>query len=230
VGGKPVRVLALALALAACGEERAERPSPTPPTIGGCLAERGGIRHVELDGRPAAVAGSGPAGIVTVSGGTGYICQWEAYARELAAAGDARVLMVDFADDPVAETLAAARWLERDGAERVTLMGASIGGAIAVHAAAEAGTEVDGLITLSAPSEPDRYVGAVAPAARRLTDPALHAGSKEDGYTYFGRDTRRIHRATGSRTKELALVPGGDHGVDSLTPRLKATIAEFIGG
>jgi dienelactone hydrolase len=36
--------------------------------------------------------------------------------------------MFDFADDPVADTIAAARWLEQDGAETVTLMGVSIGG------------------------------------------------------------------------------------------------------
>jgi pimeloyl-ACP methyl ester carboxylesterase len=224
-------VLALALLLVACGEEeRAERPAePAARTIDGCLEEGGGIRHVELDGRPAAVAGDGPIGIVTVSGGEGFICQWEPYARELADQGDMRVLMFDFGDDPVADVLAAAEWLRQDGATRVSLMGASIGGAIAVHAGAE-GTDVAAVVTLSAPKHPDRYVGNVIPAARRLAVPALHAGSRQDGFTYFGRDTRQIHRATKARTKHLVLIPGGDHGVDVLTPAVKQQIAEFLSG
>jgi alpha/beta superfamily hydrolase len=231
VGGRS-RLLALvttALLLGGCGEsDEPPRPAAQPREIGGCLREGEGVRFIEFEGVQAAVAGDGPIGIVTLSGGDGYICQWQEYARELADQG-ARVLMFDdYTDDPIADALSAAGWLRDDGAQAVSLIGTSIGGSVAVHAAAEDPDAVAAVVTLSAVREPDRLVGNVMPAARRLTVPALHAGSREDGYTDFGRDTRALHRATGSGVKQRLLVRGGDHGLEILTRDVKARILEFL--
>jgi hypothetical protein len=62
--------------------------------------------------------------------------------------------------------------------------------------------------------------------------PSLYIGSREDGYTAFGRETREFHRVTPARVNRMLLVPGGDHGVDLLSdasgPRVRAAIVDFL--
>jgi len=220
-------VLSLALLAGGCGDD--EDGVTRPERAGGCLQEGDGIRRVEFGGVPAAVAGEGPLGIVALNGVGGSMCQWEGYARELAEQG-ARVLMFDYVDEPVPEALAAERWLREDGASQVVLMGTSLGGGVAVRAGARG--DPAAIVTLSAVNEPGGPLGNIVRAARRLRAPALHVGSREDGFTYFARDTRRLHAATGSEVKERILVPGGDHGVDILEADggddVKAAIHAFL--
>jgi hypothetical protein len=59
-----------------------------------------------------------------------------------------------------------------------------------------------------------------------------YVGSKQDGWTTFGRDTRQLHSATPARVNRMLMVPGVDHGVDLLSdengPRVQATIVSFL--
>jgi dienelactone hydrolase len=232
VGGRlTAAVLTLALLASGCGGDDGADDGGVTRLVQpvGCLQEGDGIRRVDFDGVPAAVAGEGPLGIVALNGVGGSMCQWEPYARELAAQG-ARVLMFDYVDDPVDEALAAERWLLEDGATDIALIGTSLGGGVAVRAGAR--SEPAAVVTLSAVNEPDGPLGNIVRAARRLRVPTLHVGSREDGSTYFARDTRRLHAATGSDVKERILVPGGEHGVDILAAEggddVKAQIHAFL--
>jgi pimeloyl-ACP methyl ester carboxylesterase len=54
------------------------------------------------------------------------------------------------------------------------------------------------------------------PVARQVRLPVLIVGSRKDGYTSFGADTRALHRAVPAKVNLLLLLSGGDHGVDLL--------------
>jgi hypothetical protein len=62
--------------------------------------------------------------------------------------------------------------------------------------------------------------------------PSLYIGSRQDGYTTFGRETRDFHRVTPARVNPILLVPGGDHGVallsDANGARVRAAITAFL--
>jgi hypothetical protein len=58
---------------------------------------------------------------------------------------------------------------------------------------------------------------------------SLYVGSRTDGYTTFGRDTRQFHSVTPAKVNQMLLVPGDNHGVDLLPdPRVRTTIIEFL--
>jgi hypothetical protein len=104
------------------------------------------------------------------------------------------------------------------------------------HGALDAG------VSLSA----ERSVGAnlreILPLARRIRLPSPYVGSRDDGYTTFGRDTRQFHQVTPAKVNRMLLVPGGDHGVDLLSdengpgsagrssPSSRRTPAKRVGG
>jgi pimeloyl-ACP methyl ester carboxylesterase len=97
-----------------------------------------------------------------------------------------------------------------------------------IQAAARDRGTIAAAVSLSA----ERSVGAlpeILPDARRVRVPSLYVGSREDGYTTFGRDTRQFHRVTPAKVNQMLLVSGADHGVDLLPdPRVRATIIEFL--
>jgi dienelactone hydrolase len=110
----------------------------------------------------------------------------------------------------------------------VPIVGASIGGRAVVQAAARDRGAIVAAVSLSA----ERSVGAlpeILPDARRVRVPSLSLGSREDGYTTFGRDTRQFHGVTPAKVSQMLLVPGDDHGIDLLPdPRVRAAIIEFL--
>jgi len=100
-----------------------------------------------------------------------------------------------------------------------------------VQVAARNPADVAAAVSLSA----ERKVAVlteILPDARRVRVPSFHVGSREDGFTTFGRETRDFHRVTPARVNQMLLVPGGDHGVDLLSdengPRLRATTVAFL--
>lgn len=113
----------------------------------------------------ADVYGSGSRGVVLAHGGRFDKESWGKQARALAAAGY-RVLAIDFRGygksrgpgqaDPMSaplqnDVLAAVRYLRREGATRVAVVGASMGGFAAGNAAAAAKPgEIDALVLLGA--------------------------------------------------------------------------------
>lgn len=122
--------------------------------------------------------------------------------------------------DPLTEVAAATRLARRDiGAERVVLLGTSMGGALTVMAVA-AGAEVDAWADISGPSS---WEGVdLAPLASDLPAAGLVAMARSDGPAPFA-DARALARAAG-----VPFVPRGyGHGwellgdpVDGSTTRL----------
>jgi dienelactone hydrolase len=181
----------------------------------------------------AAVLGDGDVGVVFANDSGNSACGWMSFARQLVARG-MRVLAFEYDDESHAagEGLAAARALRAAGARHVAMVGASIGGRAVVQAASRNHGTLDAGVSLSA----ERSVGAnlreILPLARRIHLPSLYVGSRDDGYTTFGRDTRQFHEVTPAKVNRMLLVPGGDHGVDLLSdengPHVRKTILAFL--
>jgi pimeloyl-ACP methyl ester carboxylesterase len=233
-----VVLTALALAAVGCGGggTTSEGPSLAPAsaspmpsaalTVGEeCLDEdeaRGAISmRVHGVAVRGVVIGSGAAGVVLAHQSNGSVCEWWPYARELQAAGY-RVLAIDFegygasdapsgGGDPAYQddVIAAATWLRSHGTPLVVLMGASLGGAAVIVAAAKMPPRPAGVIDLSGPRS---FAGLEAlQAAPDITAPILFAVGEQDAP--FAADTRAIRKAARSATTTLVTVPGRDHGV-----------------
>jgi dienelactone hydrolase len=180
----------------------------------------------------AATLGSGRVGVVFANESGNNPCDWLPFAREVARDGR-RVAVFTYADASAAdaELLAVARALRGSGTPTVAIVGASLGGRAVIQAAAHGRGTVAAAVSLSA----ERAVAAlpdILPDARRVHVPLLYIGSREDGFTTFGRETRQFHHVTPARVNRMLLVPGGDHGVDLLTdrngPRVRAAIVGFL--
>jgi pimeloyl-ACP methyl ester carboxylesterase len=179
--------------------------------------------------------------VVLAHQSNGSLCEWLPYARRLAARG-IWVFAFDFRGHgfskgrqvygrlghDVAAAVRAARGL---GAKRVVVAGASLGGIAAVVAGATIRPPVAGVAAVSAPATIEGRLDAL-PFAPRLLVPALYIAAEDDrSDPYdFAADARRLHGATGSPDKRLALVPGALHGVslvDASAP-VRALLERFI--
>ena len=96
------------------------------------------------------------------------------------------------------------RELRREGVRRVTLVGASVGGRLALHTAAEAPGQVEAVATLSA-ERAGRSGYPTTDDARHLRVPVLYLGTTGDGYTTFGAEARTLYRVTRAAGKQLLL-------------------------
>jgi pimeloyl-ACP methyl ester carboxylesterase len=120
-------------------------------------------------------------GVVIAYGSTQTLCDWLAEAERIAEVDGARVLVVDrrgvgsssqVSPNPqgwTEDVVAGARWLERHGARRVALIGASFGGPIAVTTASPTGPRMAVF-----PPRPEASVIA-PPCAAILVSPATDA-------------------------------------------------------
>lgn len=193
-----------------------------------------------------AVAGSGPVGAVLIHEYPLDYCGWLPYAGYLAHHG-VRALMFDLRcfggsacpegrGHATTDVAAAVAELRRRGARRVALVGASMGGSIAVVAAAE--LHPAAVVDLSG----ERDTTALTPgidanagaAARHVTAPALFAVAREDQYISVD-DMRLVARRTRSATKRTIVLPAvAGHGWEMLAGQatewspLAATVAAFV--
>jgi esterase/lipase len=170
---------------------------------------------VTLDG---AIVGSGPVGAVLIHEYPGPMCGWWPYAAYLARHG-VRALLFDLRcfgssgcdtgrGHATADVAAAMQALREDGARSVALVGASMGGAIAVVAAAR--LHPAALVDLSG----ERDTATLTPgiranagaAARDVTAPALFAVARNDRYVPVS-DMRAVFASAASRTKRLVVLP-----------------------
>lgn len=123
----------------------------------------------------------------------------------------------------VAAAVDAARTL---GADRVFLIGASMGGTGAIAAAGA--SNVDGVITLSAP---DRFEGVdAAAAAADVSVPMLLIAAEDD--EPYASDAEVIASQAGGPARVMIL-PGRKHGTDLFVDHselLTGTILEFLAG
>ena len=185
------------------------------------------------------VVGSGRTGLVLGHQLGSDLCEWLPQARDFANRGY-RVLVFDFAgfgdsghgpaDGRVDnDVVAAAAELRRRGAERVVLIGSSMGGTAVLSAATRIRPPVAGVVSLSGASS---YGGVDAQAAMaRLRVPVLFVVGADD--QHFTEQARVMHRAARVADKRLLVVPGGGHGTSlvefgSDAPRVLAAVRRFI--
>ena len=118
------------------------------------------------------------------------------------------------ADQWLAGTTAAVTWVRAHGAGQVTLVGASVGGVVALQVAASIRPPVDGLVDLSGER---RWMGLDSlVAARRLGVPALFAVAPGDRYVSVA-TMRQLYEAAPVRAKRLVvLADGAGHGWELL--------------
>jgi alpha-beta hydrolase superfamily lysophospholipase len=171
----------------------------------------------------------GRAAVVLAHGAVFDKGSWRALAEDLAARGS-RVMAIDFRgygrskpgstqDGLLEDVLAAVRWLRREGAPRVSVVGGSMGGKAAARAAAAAPGEIDRLILLSpaAIPDPERVRGAKL----------LVASVAEPGVERMRDAYERL-----PEPKRLVLLPGSAHGQHIFGTdqgaRLTAVIVEFL--
>jgi pimeloyl-ACP methyl ester carboxylesterase len=193
-----------------------------------------------------AVVGSGPAGAVLIHEYPRDYCGWLPYAGYLSRHG-VRALLFDLRcfgrsacpggrGHAIADVAAAMAELRRRGARRVALVGASMGGAIAVVAAAR--LHPAAVVDLSGERDTtgltpgiDADAGA---AAHGVTAPALFAVARGDRYVPVA-DMRAVARRVRSATKRVIVLPAAaGHGWDlvfgsaTTWSPLAATVAAFI--
>lgn len=157
-----------------------------------CTGERGPGRYrvVVAKGSQLAAAelGRGPTWAVFLhQTDRDGLCGWWPYAARVAQQ-DVHVLLLDFCgygrstctkplvDDQIGQARAAVAYARRHGAERVTVVGASMGGAVALPSATA--SRADAAVDLSGP--PDWPGTSLARDATSLTIPTLLAVSPED--------------------------------------------------
>ena len=194
-----------------------------------------------------AVVGSGPVGAVLIHEYPRDYCGWVPYARYLSRHG-VRALLFDlrcFGRSPcpgdgrghaTADVAAAMAELRRRGARRVALVGASMGGAIAVVAAAR--LHPAAVVDLSGERDTTGLTPGIAAdagaAAHGVTAPALFAVARGDRYVSPA-DMRTVAGRTRSATKRVIVLPAvAGHGWDLLVGTttdwspLAATVAAFV--
>jgi dienelactone hydrolase len=228
--------------------------SPAPASTAGQECGEAGVRAQAIRFRTrdgvrlsGAVVGSGPVGAVLIHEWPRDYCGWLPYAGYLSRHG-VRALAFDLRcfgrsacpgggrGHATTDVAAAMAELRRRGARRVALVGASMGGAIAVVAAARlqpaAVVDVSGeRDTTGLTPGIDADAGA---AAHGVTAPALFAVARGDRYVSPG-DMRAVARRVRSPSRRVIVLPASaGHGWDMLVGTttewspLAATIAAFI--
>lgn len=156
---------------------------------------------------PGYAMGAGEDAVVLLAQVTGGSCAWLGYAEWLAD-NDVRVIAIDvcgqggaecsddFAARPADQVDLAVRSLRDDGAERVTLVGSSMGASIAQGVAVSVGA--DAVVAVSPPPEWEG-VDDVETVAEEINVPWLLVAAKGDDI-----DPPRLEKA-----RESSPVPGG---------------------
>lgn len=167
-------------------------------------------------------AGTGDTAVVLLHQADGGLCQWTAYADYLAGKG-MRGFSIDISSvERADEAVKAVAWLREQGAKKVFIVGASMGGSTALAAAAR--TPVDGVVSLSGPSA---YAGADAIAAMKsLTMPVLIAAGENEGT--FTDSARELFAACTSKQKRLVLLPTSNHGVALMSMGMEDIVDAFV--
>jgi len=201
------------------------------------------ITHGETPVVMKAADGATVYGVEVGTGTTGVVlghqyfsnhCEFMDFARELGAAGF-RALTIDFRYNGAStggnssrldlDVAAAAARLRADGATRIELVGASMGGTAVLVAASEIVPPVDGVVSLSGPTY-FRGLNAVK-AVRSSRVPVRFLVTR--GERRFAPDATYLMRAAVAKDKAILRVNGGGHGSSILTvPAAKAFVLAFL--
>lgn len=171
---------------------------------------------------PALILGSGDRGIVLANMGTNDLCDWIAYAPELATAGYSVALFNYSGNKDFEDVLAVAATLRERGAKKVSLAGASVGATSVLQAAAVLDPAPAAVVSMS-PQESTETDAAI----KAVTMPTLFVAGEADGG--FIADTKALHAAAPAKDKVLKLFPDNSHGTALLLDAaMKADIYAFI--
>lgn len=195
----------------------------------------------------AGVIGEGKVGAVLLhqTSGAGF-CGWATYGQWLAEKG-VNVVMLDvcsygqsmcdtaLTQDWAAQLKAGVDFARSRGAAKVTVVGASLGGALALGVGQEAGA--DGIVDLSGPHEWDGVPDAVT-AARATTVPLFISAADAD--VDIGIDELKAAMGASPAThKRYVAMPGQGHGwsgisngmsIDPVFSPLATTVLKWIQG
>jgi alpha-beta hydrolase superfamily lysophospholipase len=184
-------------------------------------------------------AGSGKATVILAHGSLDNLCETLTVARKLLAEGY-RVVALDFrgfgrSESPskngrrLGRDLAAAvAHARRTGAERIFLMGASMGGAAIVQNTAS--VRVDGRISLSGTRLWPMFGINDPRGVARIRAPFLYVGTRRDRRAPH-REALDVFRRVGAKDKRMAIYPGGDHGwmILEYSPYKQQSLARILG-
>jgi dienelactone hydrolase len=212
-----------------------------PPTEDGCPPARMRITLRTPDGveLSAVAVGRGSAGVVLLHESDGTLCNWWPYAWTLAGRG-LHVVALDLRGhgDSAAQpgtgyprypedVLTTLGWLRARGARQFALVGASMGGPIAMVTAERLPRgSISAIATLSAPTA---YGDLDAlPAAGRLPRRALYIAAEDD--RRFPGYARTLAARTPAGPAALRIAPGADHGTGMLPDPTVAggTVGELL--
>jgi pimeloyl-ACP methyl ester carboxylesterase len=229
---KIMLALCLVLALALLGST-AVRSATTDPCI------KPGETPVQMKAADGATVygvevGTGKIGVVLGHQYYSDHCEFMEFARELAASGF-RALTIDFRYNGAStggnssrldlDVAAAVVRLRGDGATRIKLVGASMGGTAVLVAASRIMPPVDGVVSLSGPTY-FRDLNAVQ-AVRRSRVSVRFLVSR--GEARFAGNASYLMRAAAAKDKAILRVTNGGHGSSILTvPAAKAFVLAFL--
>jgi dienelactone hydrolase len=238
----PILVVVALLGLPAAAAGRVEAGPPPLKLTERCVtkAERQRVvRFQAADGTRliGVELGSGPRGVVLSHGYRQSVCDWIRQARRLARAGY-RVLVFDHRNHGSSvytrkrfwrmdhDVVGAVRIVRRRGATTVVLAGSSMGATAVLVGAARATPDVDGVVSLSAPT----HISTVnaEQAVRELSVPTVFMAAEDDDP--FDDDARTLFEASAAREKRLELLTGSAlHGTGLLSdPSVRALFDEFL--
>jgi pimeloyl-ACP methyl ester carboxylesterase len=183
--------------------------------------------------------GSGPRGVVLAHQYRGDLCQWAPFGEELARRGY-HVVAFDFRNNGLSgaaeypktthlstDVVTAAQLLHRRGAKHVVTVGASMGGTLALVGASKLYPGfVTGAISLGAVGSWVQDDALAALTSSQL--PVLITVAAHDGND-LAPVARQLHKASKSRDKQLLIIPGRAHGVETLaSTQLRRAIHGFL--
>ena len=231
--GAAALVLTAALGLAACSSTPKTPPQPSASELerqsrivssgaDQCLDEEHQKKLVQYGSDGIGyLTGSGDTGVVLMHQVESGLCQWIPNAEVLGLHG-LRAFSIDVNGGSVDNAVGAVAYLRSQGVKKVYLVGASMGGTVALAAAAK--TPVDGVLSLSGPAN---FGGVDAETAvKTLTIPVLFAAGESD--QPFADSARLLYSECPSKQKRLLILPTGQHGVSLLASGMLATLDSFL--
>ncbi|NUP46502.1 MAG: alpha/beta hydrolase [Catenulispora sp.] len=171
----------------------------------------------------AYTTGEGPVGIVLAHQVGGDLCQWQPAWKDFPAA-DYTVMSITMGGGIDTDVAKAVEQLRARGLKKIVLVGASMGGTAVLAAAGEISPPVQGVVSLSGPSD---YGPADALAAvKTFQVPVSYFAAGKD--TEFATDAQTMFDATTEKDKALKIVAdSSDHGVQ-LWPEVRPDVFAFI--